>query len=155
MPKAIRLPWVPEWLVNSQKARVGLSVLVDQGKEPPPEEWEGLWVDRIKELAQEESVRDLDQVRMWEDLQGGQMLVRKVQHLLGLLGSTIAPGLWYQLQNARAGNQEARQELLEKFPQEDPAPSPEERLEELREAGLNGLVSGVADPSPHLRAQGQ
>lgn len=64
MPKAKKLPWVPEWLVNSRRARVGLSVLVEPGKEPDFLEWGELWVRRVQDLAKEESLRDLDQVRV-------------------------------------------------------------------------------------------
>jgi hypothetical protein len=157
MPKANKLPWVPEWLVNSQRARVGLSVLVEPGKEPDIQEWGELWVQRLEDLAKEESVRDVELVAVWEELEGGQVLVRKVRHLLGLLNTHIAPGLWTQLWYAQGEGKEAEQakkRLLAKFPQEDPAPSPEERLQELWEEGLNGLVNAVADPTPHQRVWG-
>jgi hypothetical protein len=155
MPKTKKLPWVPEWIRNSQRARVGLSVLTDGGKEPLLEEWEGLWEDRIRELAHEESVRDVELVQVWEELEGGWVLVRKVKDLLGMLHVQIAPGLWYSLWFAQGGDQKERQKLLEKFPQEDPAPDdPEELLRELEEGGLNGLVSAVADPTPHQRVWG-
>jgi hypothetical protein len=154
MPKAKKLPWVPEWLRNSRRARVGLSVLVEPGKEPDVLEWGELWVRRMQDLAKEESLRDLDQVRVWEDLKGGWVLVRKVKDLLGLLNTEVCPGLWHRLMLAQAGDRKVRQELLAKFPQEDPAPGLEERLEELEQEGLNGLVNGVADPSPVERARG-
>jgi len=155
MPKAKKLPWVPEWLVKSRRARVGLSVLTEGGKEPSLTEWEGLWEDRIRELAQEESLRDVELVQVWEELKGGWVLVRKVKDLLGLLHVEIAPGLWTRLWLAQAGDQEARKKLLEKFPQEDTAPeSQEDALEELEGEGLNGLVSAVADPTPHQRVMG-
>lgn len=81
-------------------------------------------------------------------------MVRKVKDLLGLLNTEVCPGLWHRLTLAQARDRKVRQELLAKFPQEDPAPSLEERLEELEQEGLNGLVNAVADPSPHQRVSG-
>lgn len=157
MPKASKLAWVPTWLENSQKARVALSVLVDKVHDLGPEEWEGLWEERVRELAKEEDVRDLELVKVWEDLEGGRPQVQQVQDLLNLLEAKLVPALWDRLCIAQGEGKEAEQakkRLLAKFPQEDPAPSQEERLQELREAGLNGLVSAVADPSPAARARG-
>jgi hypothetical protein len=145
MPKAKKLPWVPAWLVNSRRARVGLSVLVEPGKEPNEEEWRNLWEARIWKLAENESIRDLDQPRVWEDLIGLQ--IRKVPQLLSMIDGLIAPGLWTSLWLA-PDDQQAMNRLMEKFPQEDPAPSLEERLEELEEEGLNGLVDAVAGRNP-------
>jgi hypothetical protein len=71
-----------------------------------------------------------------------------------LRNNLAAPGLWSRLLRALNKDKEAKARLLEKFPQEDPAPSPEEQLEELKQAGLNDLAGSVADPSPHQVAKG-
>jgi hypothetical protein len=154
-----KVPWVPEFLRNNHRARVGLGVLVRQGQEPNVGEWHNLWLQRLKDLWEEwrvsgGSLRDLELVMIWEEMEGGAYLVDyyRLNELLDLLEGKAAPGLWTQLFLA-PGDQWAKERLLERFPQDNPAPSLEEQLEELEEASLNDLVDSVADPSPLTRVK--
>ena len=143
-----KVPWVPEFLRNNHRARVGLGVLVEPGKEPDMVKWRDLWVQRVLDLwEQTKNPREIILVQEWEELQGGWAWVWKGEHLVELL-DMAAPALWETLYMAVCGDQEAKNRLLEKFPQEDPAPSLEEQLWELEEAGLEGLAISVVEPHP-------
>jgi hypothetical protein len=157
MPNKQKVLWVPEWLANSRPARLGLGVLVQPGQEPPNAQvWRNLWEQRIKDLWEEdEDPRGIELVQRWEELEAARPPeINKPQDLVNLIDNLAAPGLWSRLFRALNGDRQAKEELLEKFPQEDPALSLEELLEEQKEAGLNDLAGGAADPSPYQRAMG-
>jgi hypothetical protein len=149
--------WVPKWLENNREARLGLGVLVEPGQETPNGlEWRNLWEERVRkqwelEEANGDDPASLDVVLTWQELDAVYPpVVRNPEDLLDLLDNRAAGAVWPLLIRALNKDKEAQAQLVEMFPQEDPA-SPEEQLAELREANLNDLVGSVAEPSPKAR----
>jgi hypothetical protein len=133
--------WVPKWLEANEGARLGLGVLVDPGQEPNAQEWKNLWEERVrKEWDLAEDPRSTELLLELEEMEG--IWVGRAEKLLELLPHYSPP--LYLMWRALQGEKEAKEKLLELYPQEDPVLDPEEALAELKEASLEDLVGCVA-----------
>jgi hypothetical protein len=137
----LRKAWVPKWLEANEGARLGLGVLVDPGQEPNAQEWKDLWEERVrKEWDLAEDPRSTELLLELEEMEG--IWVGKAKKLLELLPHYSPP--LYLMWRALQGEKEAKEKLLELYPQEDPVLDPEEALAELKGASLEDLVGNVA-----------
>lgn len=133
--------WLPDFLRRNWGARAGLGVLLPPGvKDLDPDQYLGQWEEKAEQLLQQREEEQpgavrLDLQSLDPDLELHDLSGDSLRLALGNLHSSLG-GLGKLLQYLRKPDQESKQNLLDLYPPEGPALSPQEELKEQKELSL-------------------
>ena len=145
---AQKVLWLPDFLRKNEPARVALGVLVSPQKAQKgfsPENYLETWKDKVDRLLQEREKALPGSVRLDLQVLGPPDLDLHdldAESLLSALGNhhNLKDGLGKLLRYLRNPNQEHQDDLLEVYPQESQAPSPQEELQEQKALNLQEFL---------------